>query len=1429
MNKNNITKIICMLIVFTFVLPNIVFADLQGPVTDLDIINRSSNNGKDYSIELDWTRPYPSGKADSEANAVDQSTSHRPTSYSLYYRNGTKNEAYGSDKKADIADPSGDKLDITTNSNLSYLFKPSFLEAGSVYSFYVDPTHEHLYDVIVNETATTVTRDANKTDDDIQEVLFLTDIQVEAEINGSRMTVTWDNPTYMGREIFSGYKIYYQKGGSQLAEIPENPSVVVSSNNSGLSSANGKLTYTFSADNLEIGALYAVKVEPMFDGEVIRELVNPRIIINNKSHKIAFTSREYRTDDVYVSPALHIMQEGLEYIRLYWDSLASSSYDITKLEIYSSKSETFDQSVLIGSLEGESAERINYWLSVIPDSLTYYKFVLYYKDGSKENIMESNSVYFDPSIFEFTPYTPHILEVNASESEPINMQVLWEAFMRNAYTEEEKNNINAIVNKYVDKNLEYKIWVTDDISNYSEPIFNDSYIKSIDGADLQEKQYIIDKATNEKTLVYEDAFTTYYEYNDGVSTAKPLQSNKIYYIKIQAERHITGELSKESYYAIYIPPIGPVITNPLAINKPPFKIKTDTNGVEEITENTITVEWSTEWFEIFDEKTNDWYSKVGIDANGNLVFGDDTKSLSNDKVLNLDNKSLFGGDISETTSKVRDTLISMGLSEEKANLLAIRHMNIENSNYELHTTTYSHMNDLGGYSAYFDSIKDNNALWESVTGERGDDSRKLYHVVTNSNSPATEELQPNTSYVMYFRNYIMKDGQKIYSVHPIYATGTTLKDMTDLIVTPPAQKVEYVSSTYNTVTFRWEYSSEISYEFKYSNQLAHYSEDGISVINEEIQKQKDIRTIDDKTYVYYTVQNLFPDTTYYAWVKATIGEKSSDWSTPESGATDELSLPLKPRGLGVISTEFLKAINAENGVDYVKDDPNYLIFEWSRITEDKADYGVAGITAVENDEYLGARAYTRSYGAKFNDLKANTKYYFRARTILNGVREDMGGSYYYSYEVELADNPTFKDSTTFLVPNHGLEVDGVDILEVKSEWTSILSFVSGKTGDEYDGEIDPDQYPMPLDDFDITYDEETGVLTYEFRSTGIDSNGNENHFVDQRFISNLQQKGYFDFVVDVTDYNGIYPQKRVVEVPSTIMNAFKDTKTSLTMKADNMQLTILPNTFHSENMLLNNKANVTFQFNLDTKNYLLNNGESFLSVPHNFEVVISTEDNFKKVDMFNNDVEVSLIAINQYEEIDKNVNMYELQGDNWEMKQSTKNDNGKYTLTTKMPNTYSLIAKEVPTSQAIDDSLHNVNKHLLITDMDYYMPQYDTTTTQFNNIVYAVATGQNEVKMNETLSQTAYNHLGKSGLLVPGSYVTYEEGINSLVRLYELKTGSRITPTTETVSNIQTASSEYVQSIKKAYEVEMFDNVQNFKNNMTFSDFIYYLELILID
>ncbi len=1401
MNRKINKKVLAIILVMTLVFPVLIFADLQSPVTDLSITNRSDKNGTGYSVELRWERPESSNKQDIAALSPDDINPHRATEYRLYFRNATLGESYTETNRINIDDTYS--KDDPADNTLTYLFNET-MQDGSIYSFVVDPNHQHNYETVINGSTGVIVDDANHTNVPPKEVLFLTDLNVSAEITGNEMTVTWDNPTFMGSEVFTGYKIYYQKGGSTIDTIPENPNVIVDANDEDLKRVGNSLEYTFEAENLEVGQVYAVKVEPMYNGLVLREMSAPKVTINDVSYDISFTQREYRTNDTYVHPSLYIMQEGLDNVRLYWDSLKSSTLDITKLEIYSAKTESFEQSVLIGSLEGDSAKNINYWLTPIPDSLTFYKFIIYYKDGTKINTMDSNIVYFDPTIFDFDPYMPNIMQVDATTlmGSP-SLKIYWEAFLRDPYTEEEEILVNTDVDKFVDKDLDYKIWITDDIRNYSVPAFENSYIEILDATTLSEESLIIDEVTEEKTLVYSDIFKEYYEYDDGATIKKPLEENRIYYIKIQAQRHLSGDLSQPAYYAIYIPPTTPIITNPLTLNKPPFKIKVNEKGVEEITETTITVEWSTEWFEIFDIETEQWYSAVGVNDSGEILFGSELKDLPRSQILYLDSDIIFGTTIEDSVRNIKKILVTMGANETAVSLLPIRYMDISNSQFELHTAPYTYMEEQGGYSTYFDIIKEEESLWTGVNGTPNGD-RKLEYVVTAENAPTTSGLLPNTSYIIYFRNYIEVDGERIYSEHPIYATGTTLSDRDDIIVDPPAQILELVTTSYDSVTVRWQYTEGIEYELRYSDLLTDYSEGGESIDHQTIIDNMKMKTEDGVNYIYLTIPNLFPNTVYYVWLKGISGGKESEWSTVVDGKTLDLLAPQKPRGVGLISDEMLNVINSENGKSYVKDAQDYLMFEWTRVAQDTKDYGVKGITAVDKDEYFGTPTYDRSYGVKFNDLKPNSRYYFRVRTILNAVRVGMGGEYHFSYEVELADNPRFKDSTKFFVPDLGYEVDGVDILESKSEWSTTYSFETGRGDGEYDGDIDPDQYPLPLDDFDVTYDESTDTLKYVFRSTGLDSDGNQNHYVDQRFITSLQQRGYYDFVVDVTDYEGIYPKTRIVEVPSSIVNALMDTKTSLTMVADNMEVTITPASLQSEKAFEDPSGRIVFEYNLNEGIYngLLGPNENYISTPHNFKAMIYTDDIIKDVNMFSNDVEVRLKPRNQYEAFDKNVNVYKLNGQQWEMQPSTLLSTGEYEVTTKAPSTYTLIAKEgAVQTQEIDDSLYNVMNELYITDMGYYEPYADVSTTQFNNIIYAVAMGDGEVAMNEGLTQDKFNELGKSGLLVSGRYVSYNDGVESLTRLYEIKTGQR-------------ADDLYIPSKS---------------GNLKFGDFIDILDIILAD
>ncbi len=200
MKKTNIlNKIVAFSLASTFLISSLpldmAFANLQSHIRNLKINSADEQNG--YGINLNWESPSWSQSTDS--GAINGDVIHQPEGYKVYERKATT--AGGTSSM--IKDENKAPLNALKLSNL-------ILNGGSIYEYKVIPYHNHNY-----QTNTGVISKPAPMDPTTQEesVLFMTDIKVDAVGSGNTLTVTFDNPKYNGKDIFTGYNIYYQKGG----------------------------------------------------------------------------------------------------------------------------------------------------------------------------------------------------------------------------------------------------------------------------------------------------------------------------------------------------------------------------------------------------------------------------------------------------------------------------------------------------------------------------------------------------------------------------------------------------------------------------------------------------------------------------------------------------------------------------------------------------------------------------------------------------------------------------------------------------------------------------------------------------------------------------------------------------------------------------------------------------------------------------------------------------------------------------------------------------------------------------------------------------------------------------------------------------------------------------------------------------------------
>lgn len=1413
-----------------------VYADMQNQITDFDITDKTTSTSGSYSLDLSWKMPAKGGK-DSSSNLADNgeyynydpsmdSTGTYQINYDIQWRNASKREDFNTTNRVQEFNIKGEQ----GNTTHSFATTGDY-ENGSIYSFIVKPWHEHLYN---DDEGGTYTANAPTDSGVIRESLYLTDIQLsDVSATPNSITVTWDNPSFDGKNVFDGYRLYYSVGGASAVLNGNYTDVVIDNPDLDFNRTLGTVSYTFPTDNLVIGTTYAIKIEPLVKEVEIRDQEKPKVTIDGEKYDISFPSksiREYRDNSAYVKPSLYVKEESASTIRLFWDSLASSG-NISTIKMYSSPLGEESSYGLIGVLGGDTAKYTNFLILDKPNMLTAYKMEIIYEDGSS---IFSNEVFYDPTNDSFEPYKPIILDANAFEG--IGLNVTWEAFLRKPINDIEIEE--AIYDdKFLDENLSYTLWISDNLSYLNDGIFDDYSIITDSHASNYSPPSEFTFADGKRTLAYSAKVNTYTSMVDGMPKYLALEDNKIYYLKMQAERDGTHEDSTFQFYSIFIPPMGDLIVTPVNMHNPPFRIRSDKSG-DYITTSSIGVEWDELWYEAYDEETKNWYSIIGKNKDGKLVFGDEAKNItSSGKTLYL-----YDDKYKLNSLALTKQLIATELGIDTGSLPPIREQSIIDGNYEIFTANYEFVDENGGYLNYYSLIE--NEKWTSISPETSSEYDDFYYTVTKEDAPNSGELTSNTPYLIYLRTFIINNrGEKVYSLYPAFVVASTLKDRGDLDIIPTATQLEDVSATDTSLTIRWIYTEGLSYDLKISDLIGDYPDGGIDIPNDTILETNTLVSEDGNLYCYYTIENLFPDTEYNMWLKTFTPKNESNWSSPLEMRTNELAKPDKPYGLSIASQYIIDTINTEFSVDFVSTSENYMILEWLRVTADTNDI-VVGINtdgAGSNNEYIGTSTLPEGYAAKFNDLVGNTKYFTRVKTIHTVTKEGINiGQSLYSYIIEISENQFFVDAISMEVPFQ--EEPTGTFITMESDWSDFVYMYTGNDDNEYDGNFDPDLYPLPEDDFEIIVSGDE--ITYVFRGDEFDSQGKPNFNVDQRFISKMIDNEIYDFAIDLTRYDGRYYKNRHVKIPYTIVNGFSKHGATLTIKANNIFAKFDMNSFL--NYALNNNLSdfgedSYVMINITEKGYpiILNQNEYYASKPQQIGAQIVTPTKTVTVKDFSRGIDIDMLISNRYTAKEDHLSGHKLSNNStsWvNLKDDYNILTNRMSFTTNNSGAFSVIGKAV--GQVKDywnsDDYYTVNTYINITDLYNYDDQKDISASQFNKIVYAIGTNKDTVAMNDILTNDEMKSLGRSNLLVSGAYINKEDGISSLVRLYEVKNGNYAdrTPLAQSgFSDYNSVSDEHKISMEKAIHLGFLDRSNSIspKSNMTFGDFMNCLSIILDD
>ncbi len=1464
--KKRMSKLIAYLLTTALtlsVLPlNMVYANKQAYISDLNIQYMSST-APQYDVTLGWSNPTPSTAPDLAANGPSwQSDIHDIEGYFIYRRNATAKQS-----KADL-------LDTIDKTKSNYLVKDNVLTPGSIYAYSVRPYHKHQYATKNSAGAADTKMDYAPYDTSIpeSEVLFMSDIQVEAKGSGSTLTVTWDNPTLDGTEIFSGYRIFYQSGGSKVTTFNSQVDVSLTDKSlirttDSLRAGVQRLTYSINNPNDIIqGETYAVKVEPIYAGSLIRDIPSGKsynmIAVPSgtalKTYNITFstkTVKEYRTNDASISIPLEILENGVNSLNLHWWGISKKVGNIESLVIKMGSAP--DQGSgsnwsEISTIYGNDSIFVNYWQVDRPTSgVTYYQISV--NITGKTTPLLSEIAMYDPTQINITPNKPDIQSVKAGAgtSTAKTIDVTWNAFTRYPYTASEQAFADPIKKTIVDKDIAYNVWVSDDLNLLSDSTLT----KILDMAPPSKLQSVVDAVYG--LPGYKANIGTYIASAD--KTQKNLQTNKIYYIKVQAVKQIkdaTGKIqnliSESAYTSIYIDANGNIATPP-NISKPPLRVKKDTSGYDVITKDSITIQWNKSWYEIYDPTTNTWNAKVSFDG-VNLLFGD-AASASN--FIDI----YKAGTIADVKSK----LIAAGVSSGYVNTLIIRQVTLDDAQYEILVAPYSDVEKTaGGYQAYVDK-----AL--------ADATGKSFTAITPQGSAAEPEYQitkltQNTTYLILLRPYIVNENGKNVT-YPSYIMATTLPDGTNVNITPTVPTIQADSNTDTQLTVKWENSINLKYELSISElQLADPSKGTIVPFDTIITETIPLKDENGISKRFYTFKNLLPDTGYYICVRATAENKtgtvSSAWSNPVFVVTNDLTAPNVPDGFGVASNYDLKIINKANGTTYVPIDVSSIILEWLRDVNDVPATGTApttptstakpSVTTTTDTEVLTSADIPSSLLAKFNNLIANKKYYARAKTRLTVTADKSGASTKtYTYVIQISPTKDFTDYVEVEAPQASpAQSNGSYFKQKESAFTTIIMITTSYSKDEYDGDVDPDLIPLPEDDFEITYDYYTDTLLYRFRSDAKDAAGNKDNLTDQRFISKLIQNKTYTYGIDVSKYNNTLVNNRTVEIPYTVMQAFKERKINLKIKADNLTLTVLPGTIETADVKgikdFGKGSSVTIKLNADDKNNpgISTSGtrsQKYLSSPKTVKINVVTPTRNVAVTNAATPLKVSMKLDNRKDLLDKNVDGYVFDGTipDWQrVPTNYDKENGVVSFDSTKVGIYSVIALEAPNaSTSVSDWSYNayvsVCSKLNMKDLKTYVPNSAVTPQAFNNIISAVANNRKDVTLKDTLAQKDKTALTKAGMYASdeNQTVTRQVAISALVSLYEAKTKRAVknyTPLEESsYYDVAYADPAYVKNLLKADQIGFYTEndmgAARVDEELTYGELMYMLDIVYQD
>ena len=950
-----------------------------------------------------------------------------------------------------------------------------------------------------------------------------------------------------------------------------------------------------------------------------------------------------------------------------------------------------------------------------------------------------------------------------------------------------------LIDGEVDYELYYDVWVSDDLDlligeTQIEPLFKDLQI-----TEGMTTNHITDYNNTNKVIGMKFNIT---EYLDSAAMTQSLKSNNSYYIKMIAKRKYdeTEEKSVATIVSIGIDKNGN-ISQPPIIGKPPLRLKN-----EAVETTSLTVEWLTKWYEIIakDISAYSGIERILAEVGSPQVYTPPTTTQPMLRFNYVDeafdeHKLYKNTDVEQVQQRIDQIF---GAGKYDANYFDRMIVLDEEVKYEFAIEPY---NDIEARFAEEQTIED----W--VANDANDDTALNWEAFEPTVGQKDEEglqwtehkidgLVPNTKYVIMLRAYReLEDGTVLTQAFPSYVIGTTETNYVapEAIPTVPNLFVKPDSETDTSFTVYWKYNKNFTYELVYSKE--DNPETAEPVPFEISDDPEHPSYIPDGENVEVTIYGLFPETTYNVWVRAKqrIGTAQSAFSTPATATTKPLQAPQIPTGLGQAAYQSL----LENGQDIKPVEKDYITVEWNK---DPSDEGVQeegtmrrtyeyDLQLAEEVEFLEYTEITVTEEltteepheiiakniVKWNELTANRPYYvkIRARVIL-------------------------EDTATG------------QILQSESEYSKWVRIFTAKTDDEYDGG-DSDHVVTYPDKFEESYDD--GVWEWEI----LDS-----HAV----ISEIIDSEDYYYTIDMDLYRGEDVQIRRIKIPVNVVEALVGESKELKVVTHQATYEIPAQSidYMTEGMAASDKVQMDFETLLayDMKDfekaypYEVESAEAFSLTTKS---VGKQDKEMMRLDGMMK-VKMKLEDASDYQKNTFKTYTYTPHFGEWTPE--------TYQIETDQDATY----MSYSTSRVGINTLYRIDTYTQGNEINYAMQeildQYNINdfgtryedndlidSTRYTQLILGIAQDYTDITLSDTLTPQQVKMAEAIAIDVDGPYVTQEEAIHGIVKLYEMQTGYRVQPSNK---NFEDVSPKYQDSVAKAYALGLIEEVE--AENVTYGD-----------